>query len=179
MIYDGYICNYGVVYSDHYMIAPGALKESNNVPITYTPENSSPEFIGSAELESDSCGMLAHCQILDDYAGLVDLLKSGEYDLGFTATKVEYTTDDKGVRYYTQGTIRNVGILPYPYNPRVKPAQKSNEGSGEDFLVRSKGRYIDLDLAKNVIAKFKGYLDEDMILRIQIALEKESKAENE
>ena len=171
MIYDGYICNYGVVYPDHYMIAPGALKESNNVPITYIPENSSPEFIGSAELKSDSCGMSAHCQILDDYAGLVDLLKSGEYDLGFTATNVEYTTDDKGVRYYTQGTIRNVGILPYPYNPRVKPEAKNN--------VESKGRYIELDLAKNVIAKFKGYLDEDMILRIQIALEKESKAENE
>lgn len=179
MIYDGYICNYGVVYPDHYMIAPGALKESDNVPITYIPENSSPEFIGSAELKSDSCGMSARCQILDDYAGLVDLLKSGEYDLGFTVTNVEYTTDDMGVKHYTQGTIRNVGILPYPYNPGVKPEAKNNAGSDGDYPARSKGRYIELDLAKNVIAKFKGYLDEDMILRIQIALEKESKAENE
>lgn len=38
------------------------------------------------------------------------------------------------------------------------------------------GEWINLDLAKRVIAKFIGYLDEDMIERIQIALEKESKA---
>lgn len=50
--------------------------------------------------------------------------------------------------------------------------------TGGDCPLRSKGRYIDLDLAKKVIAKFKGYLDEDMILRIQIALEKECEAEN-
>lgn len=39
------------------------------------------------------------------------------------------------------------------------------------------GEWIRLDLAKRVIAKFKGYLDEDMIERIQIALEKENEAE--
>lgn len=136
-VYDGYICIYDVEYPNHYMIAPGALKSSDNVPIAYTPENSSPEFIGSAKLESDSCGMLAHCQFYDNYAGLVDLLKSGECDLGFTAFKVEYTTDDKGVKHYTQGTIRNVGILPYPYNPRVKPVAESNEGSGEDCSLKN------------------------------------------
>lgn len=36
---------------------------------------------------------------------------------------------------------------------------------------RPQGEYIRLDLAKIVIAKFEGYLDEDMIYRIQIALE--------
>ena len=127
--YEGYICNYGVEYPDHYMIAPGALKSSGNVPIVYTSDNSLPYFLGSAELESDSCGMFAHCQIFDNYAGLVDLLKSGEYDLGFTAVNVEYTTDDKGVRHYTQGTIRNVGILPYPYNHIVKPPETETERS--------------------------------------------------
>lgn len=35
------------------------------------------------------------------------------------------------------------------------------------------GERTSLDLAKEVIAKFEGYLDEDMIERIQIALEKE------
>ena len=39
------------------------------------------------------------------------------------------------------------------------------------------GDWIRLDLAKRVIAKFEGYLDEDMIKRIQIALEKENEAE--
>ena len=39
------------------------------------------------------------------------------------------------------------------------------------------GEWIRLDLAKRVIAKFEGYLDEDMIERIQIALEKENEAE--
>ena len=38
------------------------------------------------------------------------------------------------------------------------------------------GEWIRLDLAKRVIDRFKGYLDEDMILRIQIALEKENEA---
>ena len=37
--------------------------------------------------------------------------------------------------------------------------------------VRLQGDWIRLDLAKRVIAKFEGYLDEDMIARIQIALE--------
>ena len=37
------------------------------------------------------------------------------------------------------------------------------------------GEQIGLDTAKRVITKFKGYLDEDMIERIQIALEKENK----
>ena len=41
---------------------------------------------------------------------------------------------------------------------------------------RSQGEWIRLDLAKRVIDRFKGYLDEDMILRIQIALEKENEA---
>lgn len=129
--YEGYICNYGVEYPDHYMIAPGALKSSDNrqVPIVYTSDLNLPYFLGTAELKSDSCGMLAHCQIFDNYAGLVDLLKSGEYDLGFTAVNVEYTTDDKGVRHYTQGTIRNVGILPYPYNRIVKPPETETERS--------------------------------------------------
>lgn len=128
-VYDGYICNYGVEYPDHYMIAPGALKSSDNrqVPIVYTSDDSLPYFLGSAGLESDSCGILAHCQFFDNYGGLVDLLKSGEYDLGFTATKVEYMTDDRGVKHYTQGIIRNVGILPYPYNPKVKPIPESKE----------------------------------------------------
>lgn len=39
--------------------------------------------------------------------------------------------------------------------------------------IRLQGDWIRLDLAKRVIAKFKGYLDEDMITRIQIALELE------
>ena len=39
------------------------------------------------------------------------------------------------------------------------------------------GEWIRLDLAKRVIARFKDYLDEDMIERIQIALEKEYKVE--
>lgn len=39
---------------------------------------------------------------------------------------------------------------------------------------RPQGEWIRLDLAKRVIAKFEGYLDEDMIERIQIALEKEN-----
>ena len=43
--------------------------------------------------------------------------------------------------------------------------------------ARTQGEWMRLDLAKRVIAKFKGYLDEDMILRIQIALEKEYEAE--
>ncbi len=43
---------------------------------------------------------------------------------------------------------------------------------------RTKGESISLELAKEVIAKFKGYLDDDMIERIQIALKKESEAEN-
>lgn len=43
--------------------------------------------------------------------------------------------------------------------------------------VRPQGDWIRLDLAKKVIAKFKGYLDEDMIARIQIALELEELAE--
>ena len=43
--------------------------------------------------------------------------------------------------------------------------------------VRLQGDWIRLDLAKKVIAKFKGYLDEDMIARIQIALELEELAE--
>lgn len=43
--------------------------------------------------------------------------------------------------------------------------------------VRVQGDWIRLDLAKKVIAKFKGYLDEDMIARIQIALELEELAE--
>lgn len=43
--------------------------------------------------------------------------------------------------------------------------------------VRPQGDWIRLDLAKRVIAKFKGYLDEDMIARIQIALELEELAE--
>lgn len=38
------------------------------------------------------------------------------------------------------------------------------------------GEWIRLDLAKRVIAKFEGYLDEDMIERLQIALEKENEA---
>lgn len=42
---------------------------------------------------------------------------------------------------------------------------------------RSQGEQIRLDLAKRVIAKFEGYLDEDMITRIQIALEKENEAQ--
>lgn len=44
----------------------------------------------------------------------------------------------------------------------------------EDGLqdIRPQGEWIRLDLAKRVIAKFKGYIDEDMIERIQIALEK-------
>ena len=42
---------------------------------------------------------------------------------------------------------------------------------------RPQGDWIRLDLAKRVIAKFEGYLDEDMIARIQIALEKENEAE--
>lgn len=37
-------------------------------------------------------------------------------------------------------------------------------------------KWIRLDLAKEVIAKFRGYLDEDMVERIQIALEKENEA---
>lgn len=41
------------------------------------------------------------------------------------------------------------------------------------------GERTELDLAKRVIAKFEGYLDDDMIARIQIALEKESEAEDE
>lgn len=41
-------------------------------------------------------------------------------------------------------------------------------------LEKPQGEWIRLDLAKRVIAKFKGYLDEDMIERIQIALEKEN-----
>ena len=39
---------------------------------------------------------------------------------------------------------------------------------------RPEGEWIRLNLAKGVIAKFNGYLDEDMIERIQIALEKEN-----
>lgn len=42
---------------------------------------------------------------------------------------------------------------------------------------RPQGGYISLDLAKRVIAKFEGYIDEDMIYRIQIALEKENEAD--
>lgn len=38
---------------------------------------------------------------------------------------------------------------------------------------------ISLKLAKEVVAKFKGYLDDDMIGRIQYALEKEGEAKNE
>lgn len=125
-VYDGYICNYGIEYPNHYMIMPEALKISDNmqVPIAYTSDNSLPEFIGSAEIESDSCGILAHCQFSDNYAGLIDLLKSGKYDLGFTAIDVEYTTDDSGVRHYTQGIIRNISVLPYPYNPRRESKDK-------------------------------------------------------
>ena len=135
--YDGYICFYDTEYPDHYTIAPGALKLSDNmpVPIVYTVDkldSSLPHILGSAELESDSCGIMAHCQFLDNYDDLIDLLKSGEYDLGFTATNVEYTTDDKGVRYYTQGTIRNVGILPYPYNLKANPTEEINEGGEEE-----------------------------------------------
>lgn len=44
--------------------------------------------------------------------------------------------------------------------------------------VRLQGDWIRLDLAKKVIAKFEGYLDEDMIARIQIALELENEAES-
>lgn len=65
------------------------------------------------------------------------------------------------------------------YKPRHELiAGKCPIESGGDCPLRSKGRYIDLDLAKKVIAKFEGYLDEDMIKRIQIALEKECEAEN-
>lgn len=51
--------------------------------------------------------------------------------------------------------------------------------SGELVLEAEipQGAWIRLDLAKKVIAKFKGYLDEDMIERIQIALEKENEAQ--
>lgn len=41
------------------------------------------------------------------------------------------------------------------------------------------GERTSLDLAKRVVAKFEGYLDDDMIARIQIALEKESEATND
>lgn len=44
---------------------------------------------------------------------------------------------------------------------------------------RSQDENINLKSAKEVIAKFRGYLDNDMIARIQIALEKESEKENE
>lgn len=44
-------------------------------------------------------------------------------------------------------------------------------------LETSQGEWIRLDLAKRVIAKFEGYLDEDMIYRIQLALEKENDAD--
>lgn len=65
------------------------------------------------------------------------------------------------------------------YAPRYEiTAGKCPIEAGGDCPLRSKGRYIDLDLAKKVIAKFKGYLDEDMIERIQIALEKECEATN-
>lgn len=49
--------------------------------------------------------------------------------------------------------------------------------NGIPYEERPQGEWIRLDLAKRVIAKFKGYLDEDMIERIQIALEKEYKVE--
>ena len=66
------------------------------------------------------------------------------------------------------------------YEPRYEiTAGKCPIEARGDCPLRSKGRYIDLNLAKRVIAKFKGYLDEDMITRIQIALEKESRAEND
>lgn len=125
--YDGYICFYDTEYPNHYTIAPGALKLPDNkqVPIVYNSDSSSdsslPHILGFARLESDSCGITAHCQFLDNYDDLVDLLKSGEYDLGFTAFDVKYTTDDKGVKHYTQGVIRKVGILPYPYNLKANP----------------------------------------------------------
>ena len=45
------------------------------------------------------------------------------------------------------------------------------------YEERPQGEWIRLDLAKRVIAKFKGYLDEDMIGRIQLALEKENEAD--
>lgn len=44
-------------------------------------------------------------------------------------------------------------------------------------LQPTQGEWIRLDLAKRVIAKFEGYLDEDMIYRIQLALEKENEAD--
>ena len=44
---------------------------------------------------------------------------------------------------------------------------------------RPEGEWMSLKLAKEVIAKFKGYLDDDMIGRIQYALEKENEAKNE
>lgn len=47
----------------------------------------------------------------------------------------------------------------------------------EVLYDRPKGKRMSLDLAKRVIAKFEGYLDDDMIARIQIALEKECEAE--
>ena len=65
------------------------------------------------------------------------------------------------------------------YKPRYEIiAGKCSIEAGGDCPLRSKGRYIDLDLAKKVIAKFEGYLDDDMIARIQIALEKECEAAN-
>ena len=50
------------------------------------------------------------------------------------------------------------------FSDEAKPVEERSQGKW--------GEWIRLDLAKRVIAKFKGYLDEDMIYRIQIALEK-------
>ena len=57
---------------------------------------------------------------------------------------------------------------------KIKGENEGAEGSQGEW-----GEWIRLDSAKRVIAKFKGYLDEDMIERIQIALAKESEADHE
>lgn len=58
--------------------------------------------------------------------------------------------------------------------------QKIEGDKGDTERPQSEwGEWIRLDLAKSVIAKFEGYLDEDMIKRIQIALELEKENEAE
>ena len=65
------------------------------------------------------------------------------------------------------------------YNPSCEDITKQTEAVtlAMNALKSTEGEWIRLDLAKKVIAKFEGYLDEDMIYRIQIALEKENEAD--
>lgn len=141
---EGYICKFNSLYKGSipgYQITPEAFNGLNGKKVPVVFNNGRSDFplshedvIGNATLDIQSDGVKISGSLLNkqEIDFIINSLKTEEFSFGFYATNVKYYTDENGIRYYTDGNIRSVSVLPYKYNPVESEKPGNDDKSGKD-----------------------------------------------